>query len=95
MHSLVSAVSATYIALVTITHIWLDFFGILIPFLSFVLAIIGYITSLAAYRYRKCIALLVVFSYMFLFYRRQCKLLWKGDKSFLPAKKKPTARVLV
>ena len=32
---------------------------------------------------------------MLLFYRRQCKLLWKGDRSFLPAKKKPTARVLV
>ncbi|XP_065903254.1 stimulated by retinoic acid gene 6 protein-like isoform X2 [Dysidea avara] len=28
-------------------------------------------------------------------YRRQCKLLWKGDRSFLPKKQRPFARTLV
>ena len=36
-----------------------DFFGILVPFISYVMAIIGYLTSLATYRYAKTISTVV------------------------------------
>ena len=32
---------------------------------------------------------------MCIIYRRYCKLIWKGDRYYLPMKKKPPAKLLV